>query len=288
MWTAERLGGSFRIARIAAALIVVAAAGALSAGCRGDRTDEPPRRFFPGLDDQPRFENQGGSDFFADGRQMRQPPDGVVAFGRRASLSYGSTQQQEQSAERRIDLQRQDLLRNDQRVYEGRNPDDSYVQRAPLRGLFGLDLNEPVPEEMVRRLLEEGREQYNIYCINCHGGLGEGQGMVGVRWSYTLPNLHDAVYQPDGERGQDGYIFNIIRNGMPNEPGQQPRLRMPSYAEQISPRQAWGVVLYLRALQRTRKGSIEDAPDTVRSRLLRERPAPQQQSSENQQPEQDG
>src|SRR5579862_6726173 len=52
-------------------------------GCRGDREDKPPHQFIPDMDDSPKFKPQTESPFFADGRAMRQPVEGTVAFGRR-------------------------------------------------------------------------------------------------------------------------------------------------------------------------------------------------------------
>ena len=47
--------------------------------CRGERTDKPPRQFFPDMDDQPKYKAQSESPVFADGRSMREPVPGVVA-----------------------------------------------------------------------------------------------------------------------------------------------------------------------------------------------------------------
>ena len=43
----------------------LALAGGLLSGCRGDRSDKPPRQFFPDLDDSPKFKPQTKSEFFA-------------------------------------------------------------------------------------------------------------------------------------------------------------------------------------------------------------------------------
>ena len=226
------------------------------------------------MDDQPKYKAQSQSHFFADGRSMRQPVAGTVAFGRQSELHFGDTPDQIAASKHAIALDRMDLLRGDDRVYQGVNPDGSYIEKAPIRALEGLADDDPIPVELVRSLIERGRDHFNIFCIVCHGGLGDGAGMVGRRWSYPLPNFHDPVYQPGAPKGQDGYIFHVIRNGVANQPGLQPPLRMPSYAEKVSPRDAWAIVLYLRTLQTTTKGSIEDVPDSLRADLLASQPAP--------------
>src|SRR3954468_5638611 len=65
-------------------VLALCGVGALlsAAGCRGDREDQPPHLFFPDLHDQPKWLPQEKSEFFEDGRTMRQPGAGTVPFGR--------------------------------------------------------------------------------------------------------------------------------------------------------------------------------------------------------------
>lgn len=228
------------------------------AGCRDDRTAQRPRQFFPDMDDQPKFRAQSENPFFADGRASREPVPGVVAFGRQAELAWAEPSMQAYANER-ISQQRADLLRAEPAVYLGIGRDGKYVETIPI----------PVTPE----LLQRGMDRYNIYCIVCHGATGTGKGAVGLQWSYPLPNFHDAQYQRGGEKGEDGYLFHVIRNGVPNAPGQQPALKMPAYSQQLSERDAWAVVAYFRALQNARKGAIERVPTTQRQELERTRGA---------------
>lgn len=257
---------------LVASLVMTGAFTTLS-GCRDERTAKRPRQFFPDMDDQPKYKPQSGSDFFADGRSMRQPVAGVVAFGRRAELEFGAADTEQAQSSHEIALARMDLLREDDRVYRGVEPDGDYVEEAPIHALQGIDEEEPLDPAITRRMIERGRERFNIFCIVCHDAVGTGKGMVGQRWSYPLPNFHDAVYQPGAPKGQDGYIFNVIRNGVANMPGMQPPLRMPAYASQINERDAWSIVLYVRSLQASMQGSIDDVPDAKRADLLAHRPA---------------
>lgn len=247
-----------------------------AAGCRGDRTDEPPREFFPGLDDQPKFKVQAESDFFPDGRTMREPPAHVVAFGRSPVLSYGSTAAERAVFDRITARSRADLLRGDDRVYRGLNPDGSYVERIPLREVLGYESGEAIDTAELREFIALGGERYAIYCATCHGGLGDGQGAVGKRWSAPLPSYHQEQYRPGGEKGQDGFIFATIRNGVANTPGQLPELKMPSYAQQVNEYEAWAIVAYFRVLQKSQSSSIDDVPAAQRESLMRTRPAPTQ------------
>ncbi len=241
-------------------------------GCRNERSTKRPRQFFPGMDDQPKYKPQAQSKFFADGRSMREPVTGTVPFGRQAAMAYGNSAEALSTSALTVTLDRQDLLRDDDRVYKGVNPDGSYLLTAPIRELEGLSAGDQLDSAVVSQLVLRGQEQFNIFCMVCHGKLGDGKGMVGVQWSYPLPNFHDPAYQPGEAKGQDGYLFHVIRNGVPNQPGAEPALRMPSYSGQINARDAWAIVLYFRALQESVKGSIDEVPTQEREKLLTNRP----------------
>lgn len=245
-------------------LMLAALTAALLGGCRGERTSERPRQFFPGMDDQPKYKPQSDSAFFADGRSMRQPIAGTVAFGARPD------DRDEWVAPNRG---RAEFLREDDRVYLGVNETGAYVERAPVASLLGLPGGQAPTPEQVRDLIERGRDRFTVFCTPCHSATGDGKGMVGAQWSYALPNFHDDKYQPGGEVGQDGYIFHVIRNGLANAPGAEPALRMPAYGERVGPRDAWAIVLYLRALQQTRRGEMADVPESLRRDLIRSRGA---------------
>ncbi len=273
------LHSTLRLAAIAVSACAIA--GGL-AGCRGERTDKPPRQYFPGMDDQARYDAQSESAFFADGRTMREPPAGVVAYGWRSELSYGSTPEEESRAARTVALERADMLRGSQAAYYGRNADGTYVERIPVGDLFGLESGQLVPAGELRELVNRGEDRYMVFCYPCHGALGDGKGPVGTRWSGAGPaNLLLERLAHGGENGQDGYMFDIIRNGLANAPGQLPAYRMMGYASQINERDTWAIVAYIRALQRSQATPLSDVASTAeQDRLRRSRPAAPQSSSE--------
>lgn len=225
----------------------LAAAVAPLAGCRGDRSDKPPRQFFPDMDDQPKWEPQGGSEFFADGRQMRQPPKGAVAFGRD---NFDPTERDDWAEP--FQLRRAKLLKASDEEYLGVGP--------------GGDFLNTIPVEVTQRLLERGRERYDIYCSSCHGYDGDGKGMVGRAWSYPLPNFHDEKYKNPAEKtGKDGYIFHVIRNGVVGPDGVQ---KMPGYAHAVDEADAWAIVGYFRVLQAAKAGvPLNEVPEVERQML---------------------
>lgn len=233
-----------RLLTAGAALLAALGLAALS-GCRGDREDAPPRQFFPDMDDAPKWKPQSRSDFFADGRTMRQPVPGAVPYGRVAFVSQDEWAQPWMT-------QRQELLRDDRAVVTGTNADGSYVARIPIA---------VTPE-----LITAGAQNFNIYCAACHGYEGDGQGMVGRQWAAPVPSYHSPQYSdPNVETGRDGYIFHVARNGVRT---------MPGYAHAVSEREAWGVVAYIRVLQQSRRGTISDIPEAQQPDLLRSRPLP--------------
>ncbi len=216
-------------------------AGAL-AGCRGQRDDQPPREFFPDMDDMLRWNVQVQTDFYKDGRSMRQPVHGTVAFSRVWMGESVLVQPPAWAAP--FIHQRDQLLREDPALFTGLSAPDVFVDAIPL----------PVD----RALLERGRVKFNTYCAVCHGFDGSGKGMVGRQWSYPLPNFHDPKYKDRAQKtGKDGYLFSTARNGFFGPDGVQ---KMPGYGHALDETDAWGVVAYLRTLQQAYEGTELAAP----------------------------
>lgn len=118
---------------------------------------------------------------------------------------------------------------------------------------------EAIPVAVTPSLLERGQERYNIYCTPCHGYAGDGRGVVavgngGLGYGFSVPSYHT-----DALRARpDGYIYDVIANGVNT---------MPSYGHEIAPADRWAVVAYVRALQRSQAGTVDDVPATERERL---------------------
>ena len=231
-----------RLQHTTSRLLAIAAAAAVGVGltgCRENTSDNPPREFFPDLDNQEKNKAQSVSHFFDEftdeegesfGRTAREPVEGSVPWGWQPHVGTVAE----------VDFAKRDMFaKEDAAVFTGRT---SWAADAPLIDRIPV----PVTEE----LLELGRHKYEVICILCHGGTGAGDGMVGRRWAYALPTFHDAQYQPGGEKGQDGHIFDVIRNGVAGlNPGE---LKMPAYDNKLDEYETWAVVAYVRALQLSR------------------------------------
>lgn len=229
------------------------ALAAVLPACRGDREDAPPRQFFPDMDDAPKWRSQAKSEFFVDGRTMRKPVPGTVPFSK-APIS-ASTLADKPAWAAPFLQDRADLAKFDLAYYEGKNADQTYVERIPAS--VTVD----------KALLLRGHERFDIYCAVCHGRMGDGKGMVGQQWSYGLPTFHDPKYSdPKQDFGKDGYIFHVARYGVPGAT-LDAVTKMPSYAHALNTHDTWAVVAYIRALQETQRGVASDVPTAQREQL---------------------
>jgi hypothetical protein len=159
-------------------VLALTALGALS-GCRGQTSKDSPIVGIRGMYDQPRYDMQSKSAFFADRRSMRSPVEDTVA--------------------------REEIW--DPEIGQGRLRDDSgYVLAVPA----------PVIDHMggAQAFVTRGQERFGIYCTPCHDGTGSGHGMAVKHGMLAPPTFHqDRIrHMPDGQ------LFATITNGIRNMP----------------------------------------------------------------------
>lgn len=119
---------------------------------------------------------------------------------------------------------------------------------------------ERIPVPVDRPMIENGRRDFDRYCAACHGVLGDGESVVATKLNLRRPkNLTDQ----DAREYPPGRIFQAIQQGYG---------LMPSYSVQLSERDSWGVVAYVRALQIARGTWVYRLPPAVRQRLAKEAP----------------
>jgi cytochrome c553 len=98
-----------------------------------------PEWAFPGMKHQPKLRPQSASNFFADGRADRMPPEHTVMRG---------------------------MLNEDDHLYRGKDASGAFARGFPAA--LKVDL----------KFIERGRDRYTIYCQPCHGQTGFGDGIV--------------------------------------------------------------------------------------------------------------
>lgn len=116
-------------------------------------------------------------------------------------------------------------------------------------------LVETFPFPITRRVLERGRERYDIFCAPCHGRDGYGEGMIVQRGFRQPPSFHTDRLR----RAPVGHFFDVITNGFGT---------MYSYASRIPPEDRWAIIAYIRALQLSQHATLEDVPPAERRRLI--------------------
>jgi mono/diheme cytochrome c family protein len=90
---------------------------------------------------------------------------------------------------------------------------------------------------MTLALVERGRQRFNIFCSECHGPAGEGDGMVVQRGFPHPPSFHE----PRLIAAPDEHFVDVITNG---------HGVMYSYADRVPPADRWAIAAYIRALQK--------------------------------------
>lgn len=194
---------------------------------RGEKSPNTPLQLFPDMDDQDKLKAQKPSHFFADGVGGRKPVGGTHPLG---FLPEG---QSELGGVPAFEF----------------GGGEGYYETGGIDGYFSNGM----PEELgldatnVEAFLRRGEEVYNINCMPCHGTSGDG---LGVASNYGVPgiaNLTIEAYQQP--KYPDGRLYHVITYGKGN---------MGAYKHNISLRDRWAVVAYVRALQVARSAPLDD------------------------------
>ena len=135
-----------------------------------------------------------------------------------------------------------------------RPPVEGTVARGTLQedeafftGKVGGTAIAELPFAVDERVLDRGEERYDIYCSPCHDRTGAGRGMVVQRGYRQPPSFHDERLRV----AASGHFFDVMTNVFG---------AMPDYRAQITPRDRWAIVAYIRALQLARRASPSDSP----------------------------
>jgi mono/diheme cytochrome c family protein len=170
--------------------------------------------------DQPRYKTFAASSLFADGASARTPPAGTQPRARGAFADSTGGRKGGAAVQ-----------------------DDIAAETAQAN---------PYPVDL--RLLERGRERYMIYCLPCHGPVGDGDGLV-VRRGFPAPPTY---HQPRLREVPDRHVYDVITQGYGV---------MVPYADRIEPADRWAIVAFVRALQLSQNVPADSLPPGIKARL---------------------
>jgi mono/diheme cytochrome c family protein len=126
-----------------------------------------------------------------------------------------------------------DHLREDEPFFTGKK-DGKLITQFPI----------PVTKELVER----GQDRFTIYCVPCHGRLGDGNGMIanrGFKLRRPVGNYHtDRLRQMP-----IGHFYDVMTHGYG---------AMYSYASRVEPQDRWAIAAYIRALQLSQHATPRD------------------------------
>ena len=193
------------------------------AGFRGDISRKPPLEVFPDMDRQPKLRPMEPNGFFKNGMSSQPLVEGTVARSEAIDLGEGKKVYP---------------FEKDHVVVSGFASGTNTVASIPI----------PVTSQLMAR----GRTKYNISCLPCHGGQGDGNGVVKYFGFGAIKDLHD----PNVVKLNDGQLYRAITVGNLEGEGE-----MKGYANTLDVTDRWAVVAYLRALQLSRLGLEEEVPE---------------------------
>lgn len=214
--------------------------------------DPHPRiHIFQDMDNQAKSKAQSSSEVFADGRSMRAPVPGTVAFSRNAH---------------RPDP---DMLKDDDLAYRGYEVSPETGETVYVEGAEGGDpqpkylAGYPQTIEVTAEFIRRGQSQFMIHCYTCHGADGRGMGPTKLEMDRLA--IYDASVPDEKKTGTvatipanltdpkfveatyiNGRLYNTITKGQGT---------MGPVGLQMKVKDRWAVVAYVRALQKAQAGN---------------------------------
>jgi mono/diheme cytochrome c family protein len=245
---------------------------------RASFSTQPRWHVFFDMDFQPKKKAQQTTTIFADGRSMRPQVKGTVSRGQLTEqdsfyLGYDPSKLSADDSSTVVKY----VSTNANQDSASQVPASTAGQATPAQSTTPQGAPVPAPalqlpwvDKLPASIVEAsnieanmklGKIKFETYCAACHGYGGFGDGLVHKRadslaQGYWLPptsmHIERVRVQPVGQ------IFHTITKGQG---------KMASYASSLNPKERWAIVLYVKALQRSRNANIEDVPVDSRSAL---------------------
>jgi mono/diheme cytochrome c family protein len=204
---------------------------------------------------QDRVQAYSESGFYSDGLAMREPPQGTVPRERIVSnpaLSSGKLAGGNESNVCQCPGQAPGTVS----CYASQDCGSGNGCKGAGDGICVAATPKYVtafPLKVDRPLIALGKKRFDITCATCHGPVGDGDSIVARQMSLRPPpSLHNYTDRPPG------YIFEVITHGFG---------MMASYAGELTVRERWAVVAYIRALQLSQATPLAKAPPEAQSKL---------------------
>ena len=141
-------------------------------------------------------------------------------------------------------------------IARGELKEDDHFYRGRINGELAATLPMPLTKEM----LERGHDRFNVYCRPCHGGAGDGKGMVATRGMIIPPTSY---FEPRLQSVPVGHFFDVISNGVRN---------MPPLRAQIPHADRWAIAAFVRTLQRSHAATQDQVPPEELAKIPRSAP----------------
>lgn len=135
-------------------------------------------------------------------------------------------------------------------VARGELVTDQFLATGKING----QVAEGYPFAVTLDVINRGHERYDIYCSECHGRVGDGNGMIPARGYRRPPSFHTETVRNQ----TTGHYFDVMTNGFG---------AMPPYRTMIPPRDRWAIAAYIRALQLSQNATVTDVPPAERAKL---------------------
>ena len=201
-------------------------------GFRGSKSELPPLEILPDMDQQAKIKYQASSDFFADGRGARLRVKNTVPMGFEIPAKP---------------------------VADGAKPARvaftnglSYYDTGKMGDFYGDGLPAEITGDATvfnDAFIKRGEQRYAIHCAICHGASGNGKGVTSKYGILTAFNFQQPGNTDPANAAAfraDGAIFDVITNG---------KGLMGGYGGNITLRDRWAIVAYIRSLQLAAKES---------------------------------
>lgn len=195
-------------------------------GLRGSKSELPPLEIFPDMDHQAKVKYQVASEFFADGRGERLPVKGAVPMG--------------------FEIPAIPAVDGAKPPRFGFTNGVDYYNTGKMGDFYGDGLpTEITADKSVfnDEFIKRGEQRFNINCAICHGVSANGKGVTSKYGILTAFNFQQAGNSDPANAAAyraDGAIFDVITHG---------KGLMGGYGGNITVRDRWAIVAYIRSLQ---------------------------------------